>query len=123
MFVLIDADKLSVQTHLGELDTALIAANQPKLDPANDPIARLIPKWSIETWILYLVSRGASERILREEESYKDSKTNEQWSELIPDAAATLFEWTRQTAVFPENLLDSLRHGIQEIPRALPKGR
>lgn len=123
MFVLLDADRLSVQAHLSELDAALIAADQPRYDPATDNIVRLIPKWSIETWILYLVSKGAAKPPISEENSYKDSKANEQWSELIPEAADALFEWTRQTVVLPENLIGSLRHGIEEIPRALPAGR
>jgi hypothetical protein len=123
MFAMLDADRRSVQQHLGELDSNLVAANQSKLDPARDPIARLIPKWSIETWILYLISKGAAKPPISEDRPYKDSKTKEQWSELIPQAAATLFEWTRPTAALPEDLIDSLQRGIQEVPRALAAGR
>jgi hypothetical protein len=123
MFVLLDADKQSVQKHLSELDAALAAENQSKLDPAHDPIARLIPKWSIETWILFLSSNGISATPVSEDIPYKGSKTEKQWNELIPQASETLYAWSRPAAILPENLIDSLRRGLQEIPRALPVGR
>lgn len=123
MFVLLDADALSVQTHLNELDEALTASNQSKVDATRDRIARLIPKWSIETWILYLASKGGASPVLSEEEPYKNSKTAEQWSELIPQAVATFFEWSRQGDAAPADLIDSLRLGIEETPRALAAGR
>lgn len=122
LFAIMDADQLTVAKCIGDLDASLVAANQSRLDPARDTIARLIPKWSIETWILYLASRGGANPPISEDAPYKDSKSNEQWSDLIPNAAATLFEWTRQPAALPENLIDSLRQGVQEIPRALSAG-
>jgi hypothetical protein len=118
-----DADQLTVAKCIGDLDASLASANQPKLNSAKDPIARLIPKWSIETWLLYLSPKGGAEPPISEEKLYKDSKTHEQWSDLIPQASATLFEWTRQRTALPGNLLDSLRHGIEEIPRVLPTRR
>jgi hypothetical protein len=123
LFAIMDADQLTVARCLGDLDASLIAASQPKLDPAKDPIARLIPKWSIETWILYLTAKGAVRPPISEGKSYKDSQTKEQWSEQVPQAAITLFEWTRATAALPTNLIDSLRYGIEEIPRALLTAR
>jgi hypothetical protein len=123
MFVMLDADKRSVQQHLSELDAALVAEGQPKHDSTKDAIARLIPKWSIETWILFLVANGASKPLLSEDESYKNSNRPEQWTDLIPQAAKTLFAWTRTGASRPGNLLDSLKCGLDEIPRALLAGR
>jgi hypothetical protein len=123
MFTMIDADQLAVAKCMSDLDAALVAANQSKLDPARDPIARLIPKWSIETWILFLSSNGTANPPLSEDTPYKDSKTDGQWSELIPQAGKTLFAWTRSVASRPANLLDSLQRGLDEIPRALPVGR
>jgi len=123
LLVMMDADQLSVAKCSGDLDAALAAANQAKFDPARDSIARLIPKWSIETWILYLSSDGAAKSPVSEDEPYKDSKSEEQWSALIPQAVKTLFAWTRQAEVRPTNLLDSLQRALQEIPRALPVGR
>jgi hypothetical protein len=123
LFVMLDADNRSVQERLIELDAALDAENQPKLDPARDPIARLIPKWSIETWILYLSSNGTAKPPMSEDVPYKDTKTVEQWSDLIPQASETLHVWTRTVTELPSNLIDSLQRGLQEIPRALPMGQ
>jgi hypothetical protein len=123
MLVVLDADKCSVQEHLSELDAALAAENQPKLDPVSDPIARLIPKWSIETWILFLSSNGDSGAPISEDAAYKSSRTEEQWNELISLASATLYALSRSSAALPANLIDSLRCGLQEIPRALPVER
>lgn len=123
MFVLLDADSGSVQEHLHELDAALIAEEQPKYSSATDKIARLIPKWSIETWILFLNSSGTAQSSFSEDKPYKDSRTSEQWSDLIPTASETLYAWTRTIADRPKKLLDSLQRGLQEIPRALPVAR
>lgn len=123
MFVMLDADTTTVQERREILDEALVSAGQSPIDENRDPIARLIPKRNVETWILYLGLRGVASPPLEEEQDYKRSKTPEEWSTLIPLAAETLFAWTGQTATLPENLLDSLRHGIREIPRALPAGR
>ena len=123
MFVLLDADNRSVQEHLRELDAALIAEDQPKFNSTTDKIARLIPKWSIETWILFLISNGVHMPPLSEDEPYKNSKAEEEWSELIPGASETFFAWTRAAAKIPNNLLNSLQLALQEIPRALPKGK
>ena len=122
LLVMMDADQLSVNECMSDLDAALATANHPRLDAARDPIARLIPKWSIETWILFLSSDGAANPLVIEGKSYKDSKTSDQWTELIPQATKTLYSWTRTSAVLPANLLDSLQHGLVEIPRALPVG-
>jgi hypothetical protein len=123
LLVMMDADQLSVAKCMSDLDAALATANQPKLDAARDPIARLIPKWSIETWILYLSSNGTANPPVTEDKSYKDSETPEHWTELIPQAAQILYAWTRTPAELPEKTLDSLRLGIQEISRALPVRR
>jgi len=123
LLVMMDADQLTVLQCMGNLDAALAAAKQPKLDPTLDPIARLIPKWSVETWIIYLSSRGEVRPPIGEDRSFKDAKSPEQWNESIPSAADVLNKWTRNTASRPEGLLDSLHRGLDEIPRALPVGR
>lgn len=123
MFVMLDADTKTVQERLAALDNALISSGQPPINQNQDPIARLIPKRNVETWILYLGLKGGASRPLDEEKDHKPSRTPEEWSTLIPLAAETLFAWTGRPAALPENLLDSLRHGIREIPRALPATR
>lgn len=122
LFVMLDADRESVAKHFAELDNALAAQSQPKVDPVHDAIARLIPKWSIETWILYLSSEGAIQPPVTEDKPYKKAKSPDGWTKLIPAAANVLFAWTRRGSVAPANLLDPLRSGLQEIPRALPSG-
>jgi hypothetical protein len=123
MFVVLDADNQSVKAHYDELDNALEADRQQKLDPVSDPIARLIPKWSVETWVLFLSFGGAVQPPLTESKSYKHSRSDEQWSELIPRASKNLSAWTHIAASRPDNLLDSLQRGLDEIPRALPLDR
>jgi len=123
LIVMMDADQLTLAKCISYLDTAVESANLAKLDPASDPISRLIPKWSIETWILFVVSNGADDPSLTEDKPYKDAKSPDQWTELIPQAAKILFGWTRTGAELPANLLNSLRLGLQEISRALPVER
>jgi hypothetical protein len=123
MFMMLDADNRSVKERMVELDAALISENQPTYDSRTDSIARLIPKWSIETWILYLSTNGAANPSICEDKPYKDTKAKEKWAELIPRASETLYAWTRAAAKRPENLLDSLQRGLDEIPRALPVSR
>jgi hypothetical protein len=123
MFVMIDADTKTVQERLNDLDNALVSAGQTPVDPRRDPIARLVPKRNVETWILYLSTEGVYPGTIDEEQDYKRTKSPEEWSSLTPSASETLFAWTRRDAMLPVNLVDSLRLGIQEIPRALPVER
>jgi hypothetical protein len=123
LLVMMDADNRSVQERFNELDASLISGNVPKLDGKTDTIARLIPKWSIESWILFLGANGASDPAVNEDESYKDSRRNAEWSELIPKAAEALFDLVSGGSGGTRFLLDSLRRSLDEIPRALPVGR
>lgn len=123
MFVMLDADSGSIEEHWAELDGALVAEGQPKINTDTDTIARLIPKWSIETWILFLSSNGASEPSLNEDTPYKNSQTPEEWSELIPQASGALYKWSKSITERPKSLLNSLQRALDEIPHALPAGR
>jgi hypothetical protein len=123
MFAIMDADELTVARCLSDLNDELIASGQPRVDEHHDRIARLIPKWSIETWILFLVSDEKARRSVSEGENYKDLKRAEQWDQLIPQAAAAICEWTRPGTALPDNLIDSLKSGLREIPQALTAGR
>ena len=119
MIVMVDADTHSVQQLLNALDEALIRDNQPPIDETRDRIARLIPKRNVETWILFLSSRGNHRPKIDEEHDYKQTRDADEWSNMIPIASETLVEWTHQPANIPENTIDSLRHAIREIPRAI----
>lgn len=123
MFVMLDADTRTVQERLDELDQALLSAGQNPIDRNRDPIARLIPRRNVETWVLFLALKGVADPPIDETTDYKRTKDDEEWSEFIPIAAEKFFAWTRPSATLPTNLIDSLRRGIKEIPRALPLGR
>jgi hypothetical protein len=123
MFVMLDAVTRTIRERLNALDEALTGAEQPPVSRERDPIARLIPKRNLETWILFLSARGAANPVVDEQQDYKQRKTTEEWSGMIPPASEVLLAWTRPDGELPDNLLDSLRLGLQEIPRALPTGR
>jgi hypothetical protein len=123
MLVLIDADNRTVQDRLDELDRGLASVGQRPIDPSRDPIARLVPKRNVETWILYLSAQATSSSEVNETKDYKLTMSTEEWSALIPRASEVMFALTRPSKVLPVNLIDSLRRGIEEIPRALPPRR
>jgi hypothetical protein len=118
MFVMLDADTKTVQERLEVLDDALKNAGQSPIDKNRDPIARLIPRRNVETWILVL-SLEPTLPPVEEESDYKPKKSAEEWTSLVPAAAKKLLAWSRPSAA-PANLIDSLWLGICEIPRALP---
>lgn len=118
---MIDADLKSVDDRLGDLDEALVAAGQKPIDRSRDKIARLIPKRNVETWILALCQSRIGV-IVDEISDYKKIKTQDEWTALIPATAATLSALVGRSATVPENLLDSLKRAIIEIPRALSAG-
>ncbi|MGB8262142.1 MAG: hypothetical protein WCE75_17420 [Terracidiphilus sp.] len=120
MFVMLDADTRRVDDRLATLNTALEEAGQPPIDGARDPIARLIPKRNVETWILLLSAAPAESAPVDEIQDYKNTKTAEEWSAAVPAAARTLDAWTKR-ADPPCGLIDSLRRGIREIPRAIDR--
>ena len=117
MFVMRDADTFTVAERLRQLDEALVAAGDPPIGEDHDPIARLIPKRNVETWIVYLYLRGASKSPIDEEQDYKRTRDPDEWSEMIPSAAEALWDWTRSGAPLSADLIPSLRHGIGEIVR------
>lgn len=57
LVVCTDADELTVDRRLEELDEACKQSNLPPRT-ADDPVVMIIPKWNIETWLAYL--RGES---------------------------------------------------------------
>ncbi len=108
--MVIDADAHSVQDRWNQLNQALKDAEKPPVDIEHEKIARLVPKRNIETWILCLTGQAIDEKT-----DYKNIRND--WNELIPTAAATLFQWTRQEAELPNRCIDSLRTGVKELNR------
>jgi hypothetical protein len=110
LIVVIDADNHSVQDRWKQLDQALEDSGKERVDVGHEDIIRLIPKRNIETWILCLNGYETDE-----EKDYKRERND--WSDLIPPAAETLFQWTRPKFGPPNHCIDSLRIGIRELNR------
>ena len=100
----------TVQDRLSQLDQALKENGRDSVDVRTEQIARLAPKRNIETWLLCLNGHAVDE-----ETNYK--RTRDNWNELIPPAAETLFQWTRSKADPPDHCIDSLRNGVRELKR------
>jgi hypothetical protein len=116
LIAVVDADTSTVAQRIGEMDRALAQAQEPRVRAMriqDETIARLVPRRNIETWILALNSTAVNET-----DDYKSTiKSNEKWHELIPSATESFFTLTRPNATLPTSLLDSLRHGIDEMRR------
>jgi hypothetical protein len=109
LIVMIDADTHTVQGRLTQLGEALKEGGIKAIGNTEE-IVRLVPKRNVETWILCL-----NEEAVEEVTDYKETRND--WSDLIPPAAVTLFEWTRPNAVLPQHCIDSLRRGVNELNR------
>jgi hypothetical protein len=110
VIVVIDADTATVQDRWKQFDQALEDGGKQLVDVEHEQIARLVPKRNVETWILCLNGHAVDE-----EADYK--KTRDDWNDLIPQAAGTLLEWTRQKPGPPNHCIDSLRSGVRELNR------
>jgi len=109
LIVVIDADAYTLVARLAQLDQELGKVGIPALRP-DEPVARLVPKRNVETWILCL-----SEQLVEEATDYKE--TRDDWNDLIPGASQTLAQWTRPNADLPGHCIDSLHRGIGELRR------
>jgi hypothetical protein len=110
LIVAIDADTHTVHGRLAQLDQALRDNEKLAVDPSAEQIARLVPKRNVETWIACLNGKAVDEQT-----DYKRMAND--WGELVPPAAKTLFEWTRPNAVLRSHCIDSLRTGVSELNR------
>lgn len=110
LIVVIDADNHAVEDRYRQLDRALEDGGKQRVDTEHEQIARLVPKRNVETWILCLNGHAVDE-----EDDYKKKRND--WNDLIPHAAETLIEWTRQEPGPPNHCIDSLRSGVRELNR------
>jgi hypothetical protein len=113
LIVVIDADKWTTQERLNEFRKRIAESKDERVRKCrveNDNVARLIPKWSIESWILNLNGEAADEDI-----PYK--RQHRQWDGLIPTAAAELHAWVKSEEEPPNQCLSSLKLGILELRR------
>lgn len=113
LIVVIDADKKSVQDRLKELRRRITESDDERVRKCRveeNNVARLIPKWSIETWILHLNGETIDEKI-----PYK--RENRPWDALIPTAAAELHGRIRSGDDTPDRCTPSLKLAISELRR------
>lgn len=108
LVVVIDADTDGPERRLRQFDAALLQADLPPRGP-NESIAHLIPKRSIETWIVCLVGLPVDE--------YTDYRHESGIDLHIPSAAALLFSWARGNSQPPANCVPSLLSAIPEVRR------
>lgn len=108
LVVVIDADTGDVTRRLRQLneslDNAALAGRM-----IGETIAHLIPKRSIETWILCL-----SDLNVDEINDYRDEAGID---ERIPPAALKLFAWSRPGATISTHCVPSLLAAIPEVQR------
>ncbi len=116
LIAVVDADTGTVAQRIGEMDRSLTQAQEQRVRTMriqDETIARLVPRRNIETWILALNSTTVNET-----DDYKSTiRTDEEWSELTPTAAESFYTLTRPNAKIPEDLIESLRYGVDEMHR------
>ena len=111
LIVLIDADTSTVQHRLNQLDQSL-RDGKHQIVGGTERIARLVPKRNVETWILCLNGQDVDEQT-----DYKNTRDSDNWNELIPQAAETLYQSTPLNTDLPNHFVGSLRAGIRELKR------
>ena len=89
LIVCVDADRLTVQDRLNQLDQTLKSSGKPIVGD-DERIARLVPKRNIETWILCL-----NGQITDEETDYKNAAHD--WTKMNQAAATTLCRWVHSS--------------------------
>lgn len=109
LIVVIDADTHTLAARLAQLDQELGKAGIPAVRP-DEPVARLVPKRNVETWILCLNGHHVNEVRDYKEEGHE-------WNELVSPAAEALFQWTRPNVHVPQHCTESLTRGITELRR------
>jgi hypothetical protein len=112
LFVVTDADVLSVEQRRQQLSTPLVDAGIP-LPTDQEAVAILIPKRNIETWIKYL--RGES---VDETTDYCGPKHAVR-KQVVQPAVDRLEELYRTGWTLPIDCPDSLRQAIEELKRVL----
>ena len=130
LIVIVDADTGTVAQRIGEMDSGLAQAEEPRVRAMrihDEAIARLVPRRNIETWLLALNAVVPVEDFpLNEATDYKKDVPefrHYNWEQTINPASTVFFGLTRPNAQVPTDLLGSLRHGIGEMRRVEELGR
>ena len=116
LLVMIDADTGPVARRLSQLERALDEARLPRREK-EEPIAHLVPKRNIETWILCLNNQPFKGQPINEQEDYKPYSDTLRIDGQIDAAADVFYSWSRRNAKIPERCVDSLRSAIPEVRR------
>jgi hypothetical protein len=106
---MIDADSNLVDDRIRQLERALRDAEEPLRTPG-EPILNLIPKRSVETWILCLNSNQVDELT-----NYRHDPGVHPQS--IGQAASVLFSWTRRNVKVSNSCVSSLKNCLPEFDR------
>ena len=108
LIVAIDADTGQVADRSRQLRESLEQAGLPARTP-REGIVHLIPRRSVETWILCLSGTEVNE--------VEDYSRRTDVDRLVPAAAETFFEWTRPNGMLPVRCVPSLAAAIPEARR------
>jgi len=108
LIVVIDADTGTVENRRGQLAAELQGQGLRPLSDT-DPVAVLIPRRNVETWILCLVGRTVDE-----DTGYSGARVGR---DQIKQAARTAFEWSRPGAEVPDRCVPLLRASFPEWRR------
>jgi hypothetical protein len=106
--VAIDADRGNVERRLQQFRESLRHEGAaPRAD--GEAIAHLVPKRSVETWILCL----SGKHVNAETDYWNEAEVDG----LIRTAAETFFHWSRPNTAPPTHCVDSLRLAFLEVQR------
>jgi hypothetical protein len=104
LIVITAADNLSIGAREQTLHDELAKNSQAAIGPA-EPVAILVPKWQVETWVKCL--HGETVR-----EDDKDTDKPPVTPEQVEAAAKILYVWARPNAQIPAHCVDSLRSAL-----------
>ena len=108
LIVAIDSDTVEVARRSQQLEAALLEADLHARG-REEKIVHLIPKRTIETWILCLHGEQVNEE--------SDYRLRRDVDQKIGAAAITFFEWSRPTAMIPLQCVLSLVAAVPEVRR------
>lgn len=117
LMVMVDADLLAVEERYQQLAVALEAHSPGRPRCPEEPIALLVPKRTVETWIYYLLEKDQGTETVVVDETRRYPKY-ERESDCHP-ATELLHSLITQGTVPPADCPASLKLGFDELSRIL----
>lgn len=111
MLTVIDADNRSCADRISQFDDELASKGYDSRG-ADEQVAIWIPKWSVETWLLYLSSSDIASHVT-EKTSYRNTKKRFDFNKAAKEFLSQYFD----KQVRPSYLLGSLKLAYQETHR------